>query len=170
MNLWSSINFRGFIMKKILLYVVLSFGFLLVGCNQDIGTSSYTANQAGEVNRVVPATVVSMRAVTINTSSGYGAPIGAVAGGVAGSAIGGSTRANIIGGLGGAVVGGLAGHAIDQGIGKKKGMEYVLRVTKDKSLITVTQLQDMQLSVGQKVLVIYGKQTRVVPDDGSSGT
>lgn len=151
-------------MKKILFYALLFCSVLLVGCTQDLGTSSYSSGDVGQVNRVVPATVVSMRPVMINDSTGVGGLVGAGAGAVAGSAIGGSTRANILGGIGGAVIGGLAGNAIEKGITKKKGMEYILRVSKSKSLLTVTQLQDLQLYVGQKVLIIYGQRTRIVPD------
>jgi outer membrane lipoprotein SlyB len=157
-------------MKKIFAYVLLPLSlFLLAGCAQDVGTNTYSSSDVGQVNKVVPAKVVSMRPITVSSNTGVGGLAGAGAGAVAGSLIGGSTEAHILGGIGGAVVGGVAGNAIEKGISKQQGMEYVLRVTKDKSLVTVTQLQDLKLYAGEKVLIIYGKQTRVVPDDGSSG-
>lgn len=151
-------------MKKIAVFGVIGLSLLLGGC-ADLSPNTYSAGDVGQVNQVVPAKIISMRPVKIKTSSGgAGTLIGAGAGAVAGSAIGGGTRANILGGIGGALVGGLAGHAIEEGIGTKQGMEYVLRTNSGK-LLTVTQTQDLQLGVGQKVLIIYGKQTRIVPDN-----
>lgn len=152
-------------MKKIIAVSILSSSlFLLAGCAENISPNVYDSQDVGQANRVMPATIVSMRPVTINASTGVGGLVGAGAGAVAGSAIGGDARTNIIAGIGGAVAGGLLGNAIEKGVSKKQGMEYVLR-TRHDSLITVTQTQDLHLSIGQKVFVIYGKQTRIVPQN-----
>ena len=155
-------------MKKIVAVSVVGFSLLLLGglsgC-ADVSPNTYSAGDVGQVNQVVPAKIISMRPVKINASSGgVGTLVGAGVGAVAGSAIGGGTRANLLGGIGGALVGGLAGHAIEKGISTKQGMEYVLR-TKSGKLLTVTQTQDLLLGVGQKVLIIYGRQTKIVPDN-----
>lgn len=150
------------IMKKTFIPCTLALSLLLAGCAENISPNSYEARDTGQVNRTEIATIISMRAITINNSTGAGGLVGAAAGAVAGSAIGGSSRANILGGIGGAVAGGLLGNAVEKGIGKKTGMEYVLR-TKGGKLLTVTQTQDLQLQVGQKVFVILGERTRIVP-------
>jgi outer membrane lipoprotein SlyB len=149
-------------MKKIMLFCVIGLSFLLGGCAENVSPNVYTAEDTGQLNQAIPATIVAMRPVTISTNTGTGGVVGAVAGGTAGSLIGGSTEAHILGALGGAVIGGVAGHAIEGGIGKKQGMEYVLKLNNGK-LVTVTQTQDLHLSLHQKVMIIYGKQTRIVP-------
>lgn len=149
-------------MKKILTFCALSLCFLLAGCAGNVSPNVYTAEDVGQLNQAIPATVVSMRPITVSTNTGAGGLVGAAAGATAGSLIGGSTEAHILGALGGAVVGGVAGHAIEGGIGKKHGMEYVLKLNNGK-LVTVAQAEDLHLSRHQKVMIIYGKQTRIVP-------
>ena len=150
-------------MKKIIAISAVMCSLLVGGC-ADLSPNTYQAGDVGQVNQVVPATIVSMRPVKIQASSGtVGTLAGAGIGAVAGSAIGGDTRTNILAGAGGALLGGLAGHAIENKVSSKLGMEYVLR-TKDGRLVTVTQTQDLQLGVGQRVLIIYGRQIRIVPD------
>lgn len=149
--------------KTIAMSAVVCSLLFVAGC-ADLSPNTYQAGDVGQVNQVVPATIVSMRPVKIQASSGtVGTLAGAGIGAVAGSAIGGDTRTNILAGAGGAILGGLAGRAIENKVSATGGMEYVLR-TKDKRLVTVTQTQDLQLGVGQKVLIIYGRQTRIVPD------
>lgn len=92
-----------------------------------------------------------------------GATAGASAGGVAGSQIGSSAEANIIGAIGGAVIGGIAGAAAEDAASRQMGIEYVVEAT-NGALLTVVQGADVPLSVGQKVLVIYGEQSRVIAD------
>lgn len=153
------------LVRKISIIAIFSLGLgVLSGCTDSFNTSTYQAGDVGQANRVVPARVVSMRFVRIDNNSGVGGLTGAVVGGVAGSAIGGGSRANIIGAVGGAVVGGLLGNAVEKGVRKNQGIEYVLKSRQTGDLLTVTQLQDINLQVGQKVLIIYGRQTRVVPD------
>lgn len=155
-------------MNKIVAVSFVGLSLLLLGGCADLSPNTYSAGEVGQINQVVPATIVSMRPVKIQaTSGGVGTLVGAGAGAVAGSTIGGGDTAHLLGGIGGAVIGGLAGNAIEKGISKKQGMEYVLR-TKSGKLLTVTQTQDLQLGVNQKVLIIYGKQTRIVPDNTST--
>lgn len=94
-----------------------------------------------------------------------GTLIGGAAGGVAGSMIGGSDAAHILGAIGGAVVGGMAGDAAQGALSRQGGYEYVVQLDTG-GLITVTQGTDVLLTPGQKCLVLYGKQARVVPYNG----
>lgn len=142
----------------------ISSSLVLSGCASDISPNTYDRSEIGQASKTAQAKVVSMMPVAINTNTGVGGLAGAAAGAAAGSTIGGDTATNIVGGIGGAVVGGLVGNAVESGISKKQGMEYVLR-TKDGSLVTVTQAQDLNLRISQPVLIIYGKPVRVVPDN-----
>ena len=98
--------------------------------------------------------------VDIAGDSGIGTVAGAVAGGAAGSMIGGSTAVNVIGAVGGAVVGGLAGGAIEKGITAADGVEITVRLKNGRS-VSVVQAPT-NLRVGDHVNVIFGQKARVV--------
>ncbi len=141
--------------------------FILIGCTRNISPDSYAVGSVGQVNRAVKGVIISVRQVNISGSqSGAGGAAGAAGGAVAGSAIGGGTRENILGAIGGAVIGGIAGSAIEEGSTRQQGMEYVVE-TQNGSLITVVQGIDPPLSVGKKVIVLYGTRARIIPDQSS---
>lgn len=146
-------------MKKFAILLVLPLALLVNACTSRIGANEYATAGTGQVNRAVKGTIVSVRQVQVQSDNGAGTLIGGAAGGVAGSMIGGSDAAHILGAIGGAVVGGMAGDAA-QG-----GYEYVVQLDTG-GLITVTQGTDVLLTPGQKCLVLYGKQARVVPYNG----
>jgi outer membrane lipoprotein SlyB len=150
-------------MNKKYLFPLLISCLICGGCAEKISPNVYTADEVGTMSHVVPATVISIRQIEIDNPSGAGGLAGTAAGAVAGSGIGGGAQANIIGGIGGAVVGGLVGAAIDEGVHKKQGIEYILRL-ENKSLVSVAQLDKIDLHVGQHVLIIYGERTRIIPD------
>ena len=138
---------------------------MLASCAPNVSPSSYSVGGVGQVNRAVRGKIVSVRIVDIQgTQSGLGAGAGAVAGGVGGSNLGGGTRQNIIGAVGGAVVGGIAGAVIENEATKQKGVEYVVE-TENGSLITVVQgANDPPFVEGQKIIVLYGQQSRIIAD------
>ena len=150
-------------MKKNSVYLLIPLFLLLTGCAESLSPSSYSHNEVGQANRAVPAKIVSMRPVTIEDNTGAGGLVGAAAGATAGSLIGGSDTAHILGGIGGAVAGGLVGNEVEKGISRKHGTEYVLRV-KNGSYVTITQLEELNLYVGQHVMIIYGNKVKIVPD------
>jgi outer membrane lipoprotein SlyB len=151
-------------MKKQLFVSLGLMVTLLSGCGHNVSTNTYQAAEVGVVSKVLTGVIIAERCVAIDASNHVGGLAGAGAGAVAGSTLGGSGQGNIVGAIGGAVVGGLVGHSIDKAVNKKKGMEYIIRL-KDGCTISVTQLQDLDLSIGQHVLIIYGATTRVVPDE-----
>jgi outer membrane lipoprotein SlyB len=151
--------------KKILLIgSTLAVTLLLGGCGPDLSPNAYSASDVGVASRVVKGTIVAIRPVKIQQNSGVGALGGAVAGGAAGSLIGGSTAVNIVGATGGALVGGLIGNEAEKQFRKDVGYEYIIQLD-NNSTISVTQQQDLQLALNQHVLVIYGPTTRIVPDN-----
>lgn len=155
-------------MKKILLFACLPC-FLLFGCTKNISPNTYDASEVGVASKVTSGVIISKRLVHIDVNSGIGATTGAVAGGAAGSMIGGDRTTNVIGAVGGAVAGGLVGNVVEKGIRKTEGYEYIIK-TDTGSTISVTQVKDMQFQVNQRVLVIYGPTTRIVPDNRVMGS
>jgi len=152
-------------MKYLLSLVTVVLSFSLVACAPDLSSGTYGAGQVGVANQAVTGTIIGKRVVKINNNSHVGGIVGATGGALAGSFIGGGTRENLLGGLGGAVVGGLAGNAIDEKIHSQQGFEYIIRVSKHKT-IAVTQTADNNLAIGTRVMVIYGNPVRVIPDNG----
>jgi len=150
-----------------ILFVPALIVLTLCSCAPNVSPDSYGVGAVGNVNRAVKGTVVSARKVNINgTNSGAGALAGGAAGGVAGSAIGNNGRTNAIGAIGGVVAGAVIGATIEEAATKQTGMEYVVQ-TENGALLTVVQADDTQLAEGQKVIVLYGARSRVIPDNTS---
>jgi len=57
-------------------------------------------------------------------------------------------------------------NLIDNGYNQTRGVEYVIKLNSG-TIISVVQAEDLKLKTKQKILVIYGKNTRVVADNGS---
>lgn len=150
---------------KIFMILAGAAAIALAGCTTpNISPQAHSSDTVGQVNRTVPATVVSARPVQVTGTNSVGRPVGAIAGGVAGSAIGGGTRANILGAIGGAVIGGLAGGAIEGSTTGQTGIEYVVELQSGGGLVTVVQGPEPVLAAGQRVLLIYGPPARLIAD------
>lgn len=55
---------------------------------------------------------------------------------------------------------------VDNGYNQTRGVEYVIKL-KSGGIISVVQSEDLKLKNKQAILVIYGRHTRVVADNGS---
>ncbi len=153
-------------MKKFVLTMIIPAMLAIVACTADIGTNDYYASSAGEVNRAAKGTVISVRQVTVKSNNNNaGTLFGAAAGGVAGSAIGGGDTVPILGAIGGALIGGIAGDAAQAELSKQAGYEYVVQLD-NGGLVTIVQGANELLVPGQKCLVLYGRQARIVPYNG----
>ncbi len=146
-------------MKK-LLSAVLMAG-MLAGCADNINSDHYSTSQTGKVSTVSQCTVLSVRQVGVNDSSGAGTMIGGLAGGLAGSTIGHGHSANMLGAVGGALLGGLAGSAAEKGLTSQTGLEYIVKLDNGQ-VISVTQGTGQALGIGQRCLVLFGSTTRVI--------
>ncbi len=150
-------------MKKLQIGLLLCMGLLASACTTNINPDSYSVGSTQTVQRSVPGVIIGSRPVNVQGTNQTGKLIGAAAGGVAGSAIGGSSRANILGAIGGAVLGGIAGSAIEKGVTNQTGIEYTVR-TNNGETITLVQGTSQVFGIGQKVLVVYGKEARIIAD------
>jgi outer membrane lipoprotein SlyB len=138
--------------------LVLATG--LAACAPQNTGNTISQGQLGQASSVSFGTVVAMRPVTVQGTSGVGTTAGAVAGGVAGSFIGGDWRSNVLAGLGGAIVGGLAGNAIERGVTQGQAVEFVIREDRGSD-IAVVQTNEEGLQVGERVMVARGGTTRI---------
>lgn len=141
----------------------------LAGCKDPYSANSYSPGAMQQVSKVDRGVIESFRTVDVRDQglgSGIGAGTGAVAGGVAGSQIG-RSGGNALATLGGVLIGGLIGLAAEHALTDTQAIEYVVR-KEDGDLLSVTQKDQQPLAVGQKVLVIYGVQARIVPDQANT--
>ncbi len=147
-------------MSKKFLGITLG-ALLLSGCADNINSDYYSVNQTGKVSTVTQCTVLSVRAVNVNSNSGAGTLIGSVAGGVAGSTIGSGGTAHALGAVGGALLGGMAGNAIEKGVNSQIGLEYIVKLDNGQ-VISITQGTGQALGVGQRCFVLFGSTARII--------
>lgn len=112
------------------LAIALSLG--LTACAPNISPDVVSASNANEVQTAVEGVIVSKRVVTVKGDSNLlGTGIGAVAGGIAGSTIGGG-RGQMLATLGGAVLGGAAGNVAQDKLTTQQGIEYMVKLTQEE--------------------------------------
>jgi len=143
-------------MKKTTLILVAGLT-LISGCaTTSQSGSSYTSGQAQREMNVRMGVVESVREVTISgTKSGAGTAVGGAIGGIAGSNVGGGNRGSAVGTILGVVGGAVAGHAIEEGMTKKPGLEITVRF-ENGSISAITQEADEQFHAGERVRVLSG--------------
>lgn len=134
----------------------------LTSCGPSYSPDTYATDAVQQAAKVDQGVIVGVRQVDISASGTTGAVVGGAAGGVAGSQVGeGAEKALTT--LGSTLVGGIAGSAAEHVVSDTTAYEYIVREPKG-DLVSVTQKDRVPLAIGAKVLVIAGKQARVVPD------
>lgn len=146
-------------MKKLL--AALTVVGVLAGCS----TTSPDVIQRGDAQRlsqVQDATVLSVRAVTVDGSqSGAGGVTGAVVGGVAGSQVGGNKVGAVVGVLG-AVAGAVIGNAAERMATSENAVEVLIQLRNGERRAIVQAKGNETLAAGDPViLVTTGGKTRV---------
>lgn len=133
---------------------------VLAGCAQPgLGGGNYTRGQVRGEQTVRFGLVESVRDVVIDArDTGTGTLAGAAIGGVAGSTVGGGSRANAVGAIAGAVVGGIIGNAVEKSGNDRKGVEVTVRL-ENGNVIAVTQEKDEDFRVGDRVRILSGQGT-----------
>ncbi|MDO9315235.1 MAG: glycine zipper 2TM domain-containing protein [Burkholderiaceae bacterium] len=147
-------------MKKSL--ALLTFVAVLAGCS----TTSPDVIQRGDAQRlsqVQDATVLSVRAVTVDGSqSGGGGVTGAVVGGVAGSQVGGNKVGAVVGVLG-AVAGAVIGNSVERYATSEDAVEILIQMRNGERRAIVQAKGNETLVAGDPViLVTTGGKTRVI--------
>jgi outer membrane lipoprotein SlyB len=150
-------------------FVVLATA--LAGCASGLGANTYDPYQVGRVARVEEGMIVGVRPISIEAnsqSSKVGTLAGAALGGLAGSELGGGSKANAAGAIGGALLGGLAGNAIGKSAGAQTGFAYTIRLPSGE-LVSVAQAGEFAMPSGTPVLIEYGERARVIPQHSGYG-
>lgn len=135
----------------------------IAGCASDIDSNYYSTGSVGQVSQAQGCTVVSVRPIKVSTQNGAGTAIGGIAGGIAGSQIGGGNTAHLLGAVGGAILGGFAGNAAQEGLTSQQGYEYIVRLDNGNTVST-TQGADVLLNPSQRCQIIFGNPARIIPN------
>lgn len=135
----------------------------LSGCAPDYSPNTYSGDAMQQANKVEPGIVIGFRQVAISADGTVGAVTGGAAGGILGAQYDATHLTSALSALGGTVVGGVVGSTVQHVVGKTTGWEYIVREPKG-DLLSVTQEEPTPIPIGQKVLVITGKQARIVAD------
>jgi outer membrane lipoprotein SlyB len=136
---------------------------VLAGCSPDYSPNTYNGSAMQQANKVDTGVVIGYREVKISDDGTIGAVTGGAAGGILGAEMGSPAVPTALAVLSGTVVGGVVGSSIQHATGDTTGWEYIVREPKG-DLVSVTQRQPTPIAIGQRVLVIEGKQARIVPD------
>lgn len=139
--------------------------FAVVGVLAGCSTTSPDVIQRGDAQRlsqVQDATVLSVRAVTVDGSqSGGGGLTGAVVGGVAGSQVGGNKVGAVVGVLG-AVAGAMIGNSVERMATSEDAVEVLIQMRNGERRAIVQAKGNETLAAGDPViLVTTGGKTRV---------
>ncbi len=153
----------GFIARIMTLGFCAFLTLALTGCGPDYSPNTYNGSAMQQANKVDTGIVVGFREVRISDDGTVGVVTGGAAGGILGAEMSSPTVPTALAALGGTVVGGVLGSTIQHATGDTTGWEYIVREPKGE-LISVTQREPKPIAIGQKVLVIEGKQARIVPD------
>lgn len=126
-------------LKKLSLGLIVAMSIASAGCNKSLSPGDYDSAEVGKIKKVVPGVVISIRPVRLHSK------------GAESAVISGST---------------LDSSETDSGSSRSHGYEYVIKLNSG-NIISVVQAENIKLKNKQHILVIYGRNTRVVPDNGS---
>lgn len=153
----------GFVTRRVGLGILATSFALLAGCTPDYSPNTYTSNAVQQANKVARGIVIGFREVKISDDGTVGAVTGGAAGGILATQADSATIPTALSALGGSIVGGIVGATIQHATGDTTGWEYIVREASG-DLVSVAQREPKPLALGQHVLVIDGKQARIVPD------
>lgn len=130
----------------------------IAGCaSPGMGSGNYRQSEVRGEQSVRYGTVESVRDVLIDhEATGVGTLGGAALGGIAGSTIGGGSRANAAGAIVGAILGGFAGSAIEKNTNDVRGIEVTVRLENGQT-IALVQAKNEDFRSGDRVRVLNGR-------------
>ena len=136
---------------------------VLAGCAPSRSGDVYRRGEALRAQSVEFGTLESLRNVRLEDARpGVGTAGGAVLGGIAGSTLGGGSRAHAAGAVAGAIIGGIAGHAIERDVNRANGIEVTVRLDSGRMIAVVQEGDGAEFRPGDRVRVLSdGRTTRV---------
>jgi outer membrane lipoprotein SlyB len=144
-GLMSTCSFGVDVMRKSVLLVASfsTMAMLLTGCQSSLTGDSYSRDEARRVQTIRMGTIEALRPVKIE---GTKTPIGGAAGAVG--------TGSIVAAVIGAVAGGLIGSAAEEGLTRTQGVEITVREDDGSMRAYVQQVQENEVfRVGERVRI-----------------
>jgi outer membrane lipoprotein SlyB len=141
----------------------MALAIALAACTPDYSPDTYAAGAVQQASKVERGIVVGVRSIDVSADTTVGVVTGAAAGGAVGSQVPGGGVGAALGTVGGGLIGGLIGTTAEHTTGDATAYEYIVRQP-NGDLVSVTQQDTAPLQIGTHVLVIAGKQARIVRD------
>jgi outer membrane lipoprotein SlyB len=134
---------------------------VMSGCESNPTPNTFNRSEVGVARSVQPGTVIGLRDVSIQSDQRtVGPAAGAAIGGIAGSTLGGGSRANAVGAIAGGVAGGALGNAVTRG--GRPGVEVTVRLDTGATIAVTQDGNSGQFGIGDRVQVSSdGNTTRV---------
>ncbi|MES2607226.1 MAG: hypothetical protein V4544_00615 [Pseudomonadota bacterium] len=143
------------------------------GCTRNISSNNYNSANVGESANTCQGVIINAEIVNVSeteklSENGMGMGLGALGGGLLGSAFGKGTG-QLVGVGVGALAGGVGGAFAEQALGNQQGMKYTVRLNSGV-IKTVVQGGDNPMRVGQRVFLEESigankGRSRVYPDN-----
>ena len=150
------------------IFIILFIILLLYSCTSTSPTNVKTSD-AQKVTAVEYGTIITSLPVKIKGEGNWlGATAGAMIGGLLGTQVCGEkevvgTKCQDIAVVFGAIGGAAAGTVIQAALGNHDGFQYVVDVDNSDKDSAFVQGDDTPLSNGQRVIIIYGNDVRILP-------
>ena len=153
--------------KKLTISVIMSM--FLISCFST-NPKNVKTSDAQKISRVDYGRIISSLPVKIKGESNWvGAAAGAMIGGLLGTQLCGDkeivrTKCQDIGVVFGAIGGAAAGTVTQAFLGNHDGFQYIIDIDNSEKDIAFVQGDSEAIPNGQKVLIIYGKDVRILPN------
>jgi outer membrane lipoprotein SlyB len=145
--------------------------FFLVACSSTSPTD-VKQSEAQSIKNIEYGYIKSSIPVKVKGEGGIvGAATGAMIGGLLGTAVCGEsevagTKCQDIGIVYGTIGGAALGYVTQAFLGNHDGFQYIITLDSTEKDIAIVQANDTVLSNGERVVIIYGENVRVLPYEG----
>lgn len=126
---------------KIVITALILLVVSISGCSKALPPSIYGSNEIGILNKVQSGIILSKRQVYVNANE----------------EIDQSQKGRRI-----------SANEISAGVTHQQGFEYIIRL-EDGKVVSVVQADDMKFKVNQRVFVVYGETTHIIPNQSAKG-
>ena len=157
----------------IIKFILIIFFFILTACNTT-SPDSVKRSDAQKINNIQYGNIVSSLPVKVKgEGSLIGASTGAMIGGLLGTQVCDDGKKLIAGAkceeiaIVYATIGGAAlGYVTEAMFGNHQGYQYIINIDNNVEDIAIVQGNDIRIENGERVVIIFGKTTRVLPYAG----
>ena len=167
-------DFIGFFWTRFL-YIKIALSIFLVlfliACSSTSPTD-VKQSEAQSIKKIEYGIIKSSVPVKVKGEGGIvGAATGAMIGGLLGTAVCGEnevagTKCQDIGIVYGTIGGAALGYVTQAFLGNHDGFQYIITLDSTQKDIAIVQANDAVLSNGERVVIIYGENVRVLPYEG----